>query len=953
MVKKLILLICCCFLLQPPGHAQCPDKTILQKRLIYLLYNPKLSPKEELPELLQYQDKMKDCPYRNDSTHVLLLRKIARVYSYLGDYLKAVEYEQEAIQIVRLNLDKPNINPGDMVTIYYFLSIFYDSLNYSGEKRAALDSCISIGIRLKLYSKDAFITALNKMIEINYNIGDYHRCIENAIVCERLASQYINSIDPINHNFGKVLSSNSLGWHIKALFQIREYGEAKKLIAHKLEEYKRTGLTNYLGFIYSQEAELEMHQGNYQQALELLKRSYACDQEVDNYFNCKQTLKDIGYRIYFDHFNDDQAALFYFRKALSYTGRDKDEHGKKDTIESLDIMTNIANIYIQKGQYDSAFKYFQFAFDQFKRGGVESDILHATPERLKEITKIDYVVRLISSKGDAYLQKYQVSGDIHDLNHSIRVYKYMDSLLDRIKKEQIEIESKLFWRNTTRQMYEHAIEACYLAGDLNSAFYFFEKSRAVILNDLLTEQRGQTNNDMLELSRAKKKLSLLEKEIQKFDSSSDAGTEKQKKLLDCRHQLDQLMQTVKERNPLYYQNFLDPNETTLKDVDKKILNDHQALLEIYEGEHAVYSLLITRMHTWFNKIVKEDYDRSARLYLMLLSNPDLMNSRMHEFRKTANHLYELIFKNTAIPAGRIIISPDGVYFPFEALVTNNNVAGSPVYFMQDHAVSYTYSARYLMNDFKNKEDKIAGSVLGIAPVHYPYAASLDPLIGSDLSLNKVESYFDKGQTLVEKNASRNNFLQQFSNYSVIQLYTHASDSSDRKEPVIYFSDSSLYMSELIPESRPATRLAVISACNTGVGKLYQGEGVFSFNRAFASIGIPSSVINIWSVDSKSTYKLTELFYKYLSQGMTADLALQSAKLEFIGNSAKEQTLPYYWAAVILVGKSDAIMAEKTFPWQAIFMGCTLAALFLFLAFYWRKKKINAPLIQKGNSPAAA
>ena len=56
-------------------------------------------------------------------------------------------------------------------------------------------------------------------------------------------------------------------------------------------------------------------------------------------------------------------------KHLATLDRDKDEPGKKDTIESLDIMTNIANIYIQKNQYDSAFKYFQFAFDQFKRRG--------------------------------------------------------------------------------------------------------------------------------------------------------------------------------------------------------------------------------------------------------------------------------------------------------------------------------------------------------------------------------------------------------------------------------------------------------------------------------------------------------------------------------------------------------------------------------------------------------
>ena len=937
-MAKHILLILCNSLLLFTGHSQCPEEKFLYNRLDYYSYKSKLSPKDELAELLKFLDSMKDCPYRNDSTHVLLLRKIARDYSNLGDQLKAVTYELEALRIVRSNFDKPNIIPGDIIVIYHNLSIFYDSLNDVRKKRAALDSCISIGIRLKLYSNDAFITALDKMIQINFDIGDYHRCIENAIVCERLASQYINSTNPIDHNFGKQLSSNSLGWHIKALFQIREYDEAKKLIAHKLEEYKRTGLTNYLGFMYSQEAELEMHQGNYQHALELLKLSYSCDQEAENYFNCKQTLKDIGYKIYFEHFNDDRAALFYYRKALSYTGRDKQEPGKKDSIESMDIMNNIAHIYVQKNQYDSAFRYFQLAFDLFRLGGNEADILHATPEKLKEIKKIDYVTRLVNSKGDAYLQKYQSSRDIHDLSHSIRVYKVMDSLLDRIKTEQIEIESKLFWRTTTRQMYEHAIEACYLAGDLENAFYFFEKSRAVILNDLLTEQRGQTNSDMLGLSRAKRKVSLLERESQRSDSSSDVATEKQKELLDSRHQLDIVMQDIKERNPLYYQNFLDPNQTTLKDIDKKILNDHQALLEIYEGEHAVYSLLITRTHTYFNKIDKDDFDRSARLYMVFLSDPNLLNSHMAEFRSVAHRLYEMIFKNSIVPQGRIIISPDGAYFPFEALVTDNSKPASPVYFIQEHAVSYTYSARYLLNDFMNKENKAKGSVLGIAPVHYSYNAYLDPLIGSDQSLDKVESYFKEAHTLVEGNASRNNFLQQFSKYSVIQLYTHASDSSDRKEPVIYFSDSSLYMSELIQENKPSTQLAVISACNTGSGKLYQGEGIFSFNRAFAAIGIPASVINLWSVDSKSTYRLTELFYKYLSEGMPTDRALQSAKLEFIRSSGKEQTLPYYWAAVILVGKTDTILMEKAFPWKALVLAVVFAGLSFLILQYWLSRR---------------
>jgi len=936
MPKKIIILICCCWLFQSALPAQCPDAKYLSKRIDYFDKKTNLPAKTVLAELLPYQAIINDCPNKNDSTHILLLRVIAREYSRMGDHLKAVEYEHEAIAIINSNLDKPSIKPVDLVNIYYFLSIFYDSLNNPREKRAAIDSCISIGIRLKSFSNFAFIRMMAIVAQFNYDIGDYHRCVEDAIACEKLASEYLTSNVPEDRKFGIDLVSNSLGWHVKALLELNEYEEAENLIANKLEEYKKAGLKDYLGLIYGQKAELEIQKGNYPNALLFLNRSLSCEQEAGNHFNCKQTLKDIGYEIYFKHLNDGDAALVYYRRALAYTNIDISEKSK-DAIESLDILANIAQVYIQKARYDSAFWYFQKAFDQIKPGTNETGILHARPEKLIELRKIHYVTNLMIGKGDAYLQKYRKTRDINELRKSILIYKVTDSLLDRIKVEQIEMESKLFWRKTSRRMYEHAIDASYLSGDMDDAFYFFEKSRAIILNDLLSEQNWQTGKDIMELSQAKKNVLMLEREILTKDSTSQTTNEVQKELLDRRYQLDRLQQAVKRKNPLYYQSFLDSNHTTLKDVGNKILNDHQALLEIFEGESAVYALFITRQHIYFNKIDKNDFDNFARSYISFIANAELLNSHVNEFISTANHLYKMIFKNCIVPQGRVIISPDGDYFPFEALVTDNTKPGFPVYFIQDHAVSYTYSARYLMNDFVNKENKAYGSVLGIAPVHYPYTASLDPLVGSDLSLGQVESYFKVAHNLVEGMASRNNFLQQFSKYCVIQLYTHASDSSDRREPVIYFSDSSLYLSELIQENKPSTQLIVISACNTGNGKLYQGEGIFSFNRAFASIGIPASVINLWSVDSKSTYRLTELFYRYLSAGMATDRALQSAKLEFMRSSGKQQSLPYYWAAAILVGKTDTIFMERAFPWKTVALVAVVLGLFFFRILYWRNR----------------
>src|SRR5206468_2582245 len=150
-------------------------------------------------------------------------------------------------------------------------------------------------------------------------------------------------------------------------------------------------------------------------------------------------------------------------------------------------------------------------------------------------------------------------------------------------------------------------------------------------------------------------------------------------------------------------------------------------------------------------------------------------------------LYHLIFDGNDIPHGRIIISPDGYYFPFESLVTSY-ANGTVSYFLENYAVSYAYSARYLLNDFGNDADK-AKKLFGIAPVEYKNDTP-PALLGSDVSLDKLRSYFS-ADNLVHEQASKNNFLQKFHFYEIIQLYTHAADSGYNGEPMIWFADSAL------------------------------------------------------------------------------------------------------------------------------------------------------------------
>src|SRR6185369_593044 len=163
--------------------------------------------------------------------------------------------------------------------------------------------------------------------------------------------------------------------------------------------------------------------------------------------------------------------------------------------------------------------------------------------------------------------------------------------------------------------------------------------------------------------------------------------------------------------------------------------------------------------SFFQKIDKAVYDSLSRAYTSYISNSVSLNKDYDGFLKTSHQLYRLLFQNIILPPGGIIISPDGRYFPFEALVTDIKTGK---YFLNDYAVSYTYSARYLLNEFTRTASSTSNDFFGIAPVNYSNGQAA--LVGSDESLYRMQNYFGKATNLVLGKASKNNFLNGFSNY---------------------------------------------------------------------------------------------------------------------------------------------------------------------------------------------
>ncbi|AXY73469.1 CHAT domain-containing protein [Paraflavitalea soli] len=940
MLKKVLLLFGS-LLLMVWLKGQCPDRDSLWRQINYLKdhYPYPFSPTETRERLRQIEKKMVPCGFSQDSMQVLLLRAFAATYSREGNDLGVIRYLIPAATLIKRIPNNPAMNERELVRINYYIAVAYRGVNNVPERMKALDTCIATSRRLNYIDRSA-LNALFDRGTYFFDIGDYYHAIGYFKECNTKAFLYLPHAINAADSAGTIsYALSSFVWQVNSHIRLKEYDQAEALLKSQTSQSGINSLNAYQGTFYGVRAEMEVHKGNYDQAIKNFRQALAVERRP---LSRKQLFNTMATEVYFKHYRNYDKAMSLYKEGLACINIDTLKF-KEDSIESLSIWSSMAEVNVQKGQYDKAFACFRKALDHIKPGISIAQIISSPPAEFVTQKKIHYLTSLLIEQGNTWRRKYTLTHQADELRKAIEIYRQADQLVNRIKGEQANLNSKLFWRSNSHGLYEHALEACHTSGNMEDAFYFFEKSRAVLLNDQLADQRWMGEQDILQQTQAMKTINTLSRALNSTSLTPAARIKMEDERTANQQLLSRLTTTIKTRNPFYYQSFLDSNFVTLQQVKQTMLKDYGALVEIFSGDSAVYVMIVAASDTRLHKINKQAYDSLAGLFIQYITNYNLQNGHFETFTQVSNQLYQLIFAKDRLPEGRLIISPDGQYFPFEALLTR---ADQSSYLLKEHAISYTYSARYLLNDFTSIANKKAKSFMGFAPVQYA-GTQLPDLNESDHSLEALTSYFSGADNFIGPDASRNNFLRHFADYRIIQLYTHAMDNRDKGEPVIYFADSSLYLSDLVSDKKPATSLVVLSACETGTGKVYQGEGVFSFNRGFAALGIPAAITSLWKADNLKTYALTTLFYKFLATGEPADVALQHAKLEFMASATKANALPYFWAVPVLTGKVIDMPAQTTGGWWLVLPAIALGIIFLIIVYrWWRGRRMTRPFQQQ-------
>ena len=101
-----------------------------------------------------------------------------------------------------------------------------------------------------------------------------------------------------------------------------------------------------------------------------------------------------------------------------------------------------------------------------------------------------------------------------------------------------------------------------------------------------------------------------------------------------------------------------------------------------------------------------------------------------------------------------------------------------------------------------------------------------------------------------------------------------------------------------------TELVVLSACETGLGKQLNTDGVFGLRRGLQEAGADAVMMSMWSVPDKETQELMSIFYQKWLGGMEKPEALRQAQLEERETVRKRygKDLPFYWGAFVLIGR---------------------------------------------------
>jgi CHAT domain-containing protein len=580
-----------------------------------------------------------------------------------------------------------------------------------------------------------------------------------------------------------------------------------------------------------------------------------------------------------------------------------------------------------------------------------------------------FVLKSLEYKAQALNLAYQKTKELDFLESSYSTYDLAIDFVDKLRFGYKREGSKQTLAERSQTIFEGAIgvalEINRTTGKkeyIGHALDFAERNKSFVLLENLKDKRAKAfasiSPGLLEQEeKVAEEIAMYERFIlEEEHGAKQPDSSKLQywhlKLLELRNEQDSVIAILEKKHPDYYRLKYDTHIATPSEVQRH-LHKNTALLEYFPGDSTLYLFTITKDGAFCHTapLPEDFYQKIDSLRHLAGDNPialsELQRKERHQqFVSLSRELYRLLLEPalSRVKARELIIIPGGPlgYLPFHLLLTEDpdeekmasfDYRNLP-YLFRKYTTRFEFSATVMMQDWGNR--KTTTSYAGYAPqyegdeliasrsaedsLHIArlYATTArDGLSALPGNVPEVEAAAAEMGGIAHKGteALESNFKKEAPNCRILHLAMHALTNDE--EPLysqLIFSkepdtaeDGKLHVYELYNMHLNAD-LAVLSACNTGVGKIQRGEGIMSLSRAFKYAGCPNIVTSLWKAGDLATKEIMTSFFKNLKAGMGKDEALRTARKDFLINAPSEMMHPYFWGTFVLIGDGEPVVS---------------------------------------------
>ncbi|MBN2224816.1 MAG: CHAT domain-containing protein [Deltaproteobacteria bacterium] len=323
------------------------------------------------------------------------------------------------------------------------------------------------------------------------------------------------------------------------------------------------------------------------------------------------------------------------------------------------------------------------------------------------------------------------------------------------------------------------------------------------------------------------------------------------------------------------------------------------VIEYYLTEEMVYIFSLSKddLAVFTVKMNRDELGKKITEFRQAIVN-SLVKKDTDDFLIKSQALYDILITPALTSAGEktLIIIPHRTlhYLPFSALYNGKE------YLIDTHTLIVDPSASSLGFVTKKKK-KPTGRIIAFGNPTTAY----NPLPFAEREVETIGEIMGNVDAYFQDRAKETTGKDRFKEYAVIHLACHGKFRED--DPLL----SSLYLAsdksndgmlsvwELFGLDLGRSSLVVLSACETGLSKVLNGDELIGLSRGFIYAGTPSLLVTLWEVADDSTGALMADFYRNLKQGVTKPEALRRAQLWLKTQKGFES--PFYWAAFEMVG----------------------------------------------------